>query len=199
MSLALITTVASMALELGPAVIRGVSGLFGGSETADTVADIVEKADGLFGANKDQKASAIQQELAKLPSESWVELERLKVELEKETTRRRQLAYEDTQANHHETQQTIRGGDAASDEVIRHTRPTIARRSFALSVLYIFAFEGLKVAGYGDGADAYMAAGIGVYAMAYFGLRTADGFAPYSKSSGDKIAGVLGSVIKGRK
>ncbi|ENM4022571.1 hypothetical protein DDN27_003440, partial [Vibrio cholerae] len=79
MSLALITGVASLAMEYGPAAIRGISSLFGGSETADKVADAVEKADAMFGATKEQKELAVTRELQNLPPEALIELEKIKV------------------------------------------------------------------------------------------------------------------------
>ncbi|EMK5463015.1 hypothetical protein V9G51_001987 [Vibrio cholerae] len=199
MSLALITSVASLAMEYGPAAIRGISSLFGGSETADKVADAVEKADAMFGATKEQKELAVTRELQNLPPEALIELEKIKVELEKQKTRRQELELNDKQAEHHETQTTIRNGDNAQDEYVRQTRPKMARQSFALMVLYIVGMEVLKAMNFGTGADTYLALTIGTPAFAYLGLRTVDGFAPYSKSSGDKVAGAIGNVIKGRK
>ncbi|MFN1515300.1 hypothetical protein [Vibrio owensii] len=197
MSLSLIAGVASLALKLGPAAIRGVSGLFGGSDTAEKVAQAVEVADSLIGS-KDQKELSISHALQQLPPESLVELEALKIELEKQETRRQEIALNDKQAEHEQTQLTIRNGDNATDEKVRQTRPDIARSSFWMMVLYVFAFEAFKAKGFGVGADIYMALTIGAPALAYFGLRTMDGFAPYSKSSGDKVTGAIKSMIKGR-
>ncbi|MBV7315466.1 hypothetical protein [Shewanella sp. NIFS-20-20] len=199
MSLSLILGAAKLAMDVGPAAIRGISSLFGGSETAEKVADMVEQVDGALGMNKDQKEMALTREMQKLPPESLVDLERIKVEMEKEITRRQALTLNDKQAEHHETQTTIRNGDNANDEYVRQTRPKLARQSFIMMVLYIMAFEALKAFGVStSGADVYMALTIGTPAFAYLGLRTLDGFAPYSKSSGDKVAGMLSSVIKGR-
>lgn len=199
MSLSVIAGVASLALEYGPAAIRGISSLFGGSETADKVADAVEKADAMFGATKEQKELAVTRELQNLPPEALIELEKIKVELEKQKTRRQELELNDKQAEHHETQTTIRNGDNSQDEYVRQTRPKMARQSFALMVLYIIGMEVLKAMDFGTGADPYLALTIGFPAGAYLGLRTLDGFAPYSKSSGDKVSSVIGNVIKGRK
>lgn len=200
MSLSLILGAAKLAMDVGPAAIRGISSLFGGSETAEKVADMVEQVDGALGMSKDQKEMALTREMQKLPPESLVELERIKVEMEKEITRRQQLALADKQAEHHETQTTIRNGDNASDEYVRQTRPKMARWAFIGMVLYILLFEGLKAFGVSNvGANYDLAMLIGGGAFAYLGLRTLDGFAPYSKSSGDKVAGVLANVMKGRK
>ncbi|MDT8844779.1 hypothetical protein [Vibrio parahaemolyticus] len=198
MSLSFILGAAKLAMEVGPAAIRGISSLFGGSETADKVADMVEQVDGALGMTKEQKEMSLINEMQKLPPESLVELERIKAEMQKEVTRRQELSLQDKQKEHEQTQLTIRNGDNATDERVRRTRPDIARSSFWMMCLYVFAFEALSAKGFGDGADIYVALTIGAFAYAYFGLRTVDGFAPYSKSSGDKVSGVLKSMIKGR-
>lgn len=198
MSLAAIAGIASLAMKAGPAVIRGVSSLFGGNETADKVADAVEKVDTLFGATKEQKEISLTRELQRqLSPENLVDLERIKVELEKELTRRKELDLQDKQAEHHETQETIRAGDRAEDPYIRKTRPLMARQSFWGMMLYIFLFEAIKAFLPGsDGADIYIALTIGTPAFAYLGLRTIDGFAKYPKGSGNKVLGAIGNLIK---
>ncbi|EOG1474706.1 hypothetical protein ACK3GY_002103 [Vibrio parahaemolyticus] len=199
MSLSLILGAAKLAMEVGPAAIRGISSMFGGSVTADKVAEMVEQVDSVIGMSKDNKAMSLAQKLQTLPPESLVELERIKVEMEKEVTRRQQLSLEDKQQEHEQTQLTIRNGDNAKDEYVRHTRPKMARQSFFMMVLYIVAMEIMKANNFGTGADVYLALTIAAPAFAYIGLRTIDGFAPYSKSSGDKVSGVLKSMIKGRQ
>ncbi|EGQ7799309.1 hypothetical protein I6Z03_002999 [Vibrio parahaemolyticus] len=199
MSLSLILGAAKLAMEVGPTAIRGISSMFGGSETANKVADMVEQVDSVIGMSKDNKAMSLAQKLQTLPPESLVELERIKVEMEKEVTRRQQLSLEDKQQEHEQTQLTIRNGDNAKDEYVRHTRPKMARQSFFMMVLYIVAMEIMKANDFGTGADVYLALTIATPAFAYLGLRTIDGFAPYSKSSGDKVSGVLKSMIKGRQ
>lgn len=199
MSLTVIAGLASLALEYGPAAIRGISSMFGGSETADKVADAVEKADAMFGATKEQKELAVTRQLQNLPPESLVELEKIKVELEKQKTRRQELELNDKQAEHHETQETIRAGDKAEDPYIRKTRPLMARQSFWGMIAYIFIFEAIKAyVPAASGADPWMALTIGTPAFAYLGLRTIDGFAKYPKGSGDKVMSAIGSAIKGR-
>ncbi|ELB2040596.1 hypothetical protein QNZ60_000551 [Vibrio parahaemolyticus] len=199
MSLSLILGAAKLAMEVGPAAIRGISSMFGGSETANKVADMVEQVDSVIGMSKDNKAMSLAQKLQTLPPESLVELERIKVEMEKEVTRRQQLSLEDKQQEHEQTQLTIRNGDNAKDEYVRHTRPQMARQSFFMMVLYIVAMEIMKANDFGTGADVYLALTIATPAFAYLGLRTIDGFAPYSKSSGDKVSGTLKSMLKGRQ
>lgn len=197
--LPLLTGLASLAVEVGPAAIRGISHLFGGSDTAEKVASAVEKADSVLGLSKEAKQVAVTRELQNLPPETQVELEKLKGELEKEITRRQELTLADKQAEQHETQETIRAGDTAADEYVRHTRPMMARRSFWMMVCYVIGMEGLKAFGYGSGADWQLAMTLGAPCGAYLGLRTIDGFAPYSKSSGDKVTGAIANLVKGKK
>lgn len=197
--LPLLTSLASLAVDLGPAAIRGVASLFGGSDTAEKVANAVEKADAVLGLSKDAKQMAVTRELQNLPSGALVELERLKIELEKQVTRRQELQLSDKQAEHHETQETIRAGDTAQDEYVRRTRPRQARQSFWSGTIYIFVFSIAEMLGKGDGPDIYTALILYGLAYSYHGLRSLDGFAPYSKSSGDKVTGAIANVIKGRK
>ncbi|EMV7052222.1 hypothetical protein AADF82_000312 [Vibrio cholerae] len=195
-----IPALAALALEVGPSVIRGISSLFGGNDTASKVADAVEAVDGALGMNKAQKQIALTRELQSFPPEALVDLERIKVEMEREITRRQELALQDKQAEHHETQETIRAGDKAEDPYIRKTRPLMARQSFWGMILYIFLFEGLKAFVPGaEGADAWMALTIGTPAFAYLGLRTVDGFAKYPKGSGHKATSAVVDTIKGRQ
>lgn len=199
MSLALIAQLASMAVELGPTVIRGVSNLFGGSDTANEVADAVESLGPITSANKNEKELQMAATLGSMPPEKLVELERLKVELQKETTRRQQLTYEDEQQSHLQTQSTIREGDNAADEYVRHTRPKMARQSWMVTALYVLVFSLMEALGKGTGPSLDIALMLLSPAWAYLGLRTLDGFAPHSKASGDKVMSVIGGVLKGRK
>ncbi|MBS0044522.1 hypothetical protein KFE26_19780 [Shewanella sp. M16] len=202
MSLSLILGAAKLAMEVGPAAIRGISSLFGGSETANKVADMVQSVDSVFGDNKAGAQLELANQMQRLPPESLVELERIKVEMEKEITRRQELALNDKQAEQHETQETIRSGDKAEDPYIRTTRPLMARQSMWAVMLYCFLMEGLHAFSYGVGVDMYVATLLSSPAWAYLGLRTLDGFAPHPKGSGQKVVGTLmnvgAKVIKGR-
>ncbi|EKO3778219.1 hypothetical protein P0F24_003328 [Vibrio metschnikovii] len=198
MSLSLILGAAKLAMEVGPAALRGISSMFGGSETADKVANMVEQVDSALSMTKEQKEIALTREMQKLPPESLVELERIKVEMEKEVTRRMELQLVDKQAEHSETQATIRNGDTAEDPYIRKTRPLMARQSMWATMLYCFLMEMLSVLGYGSGIDLYAAGILSSPAWAYLGLRTLDGFAPHPKGSGGKSTGALLNVIKRR-
>ncbi|MCT6700905.1 hypothetical protein [Rheinheimera sp. 4Y26] len=187
MSIALITSIATMAIRQGPNVIRGIASLFGGNDTASKVADIVEQVGNIAGLSPEQKIAKTAEKIAAMPPEVLLGLEQLKIELEKEQTRRQELAYSDQQATHKETQLTIRNGDNATDEYVRRTRPLMARQSFYIGSLYVIAMELLLAFGKSStGADWAMALAIYTPALSYMGLRTLDGFAPFGKSSAQK-------------
>lgn len=81
----------------------------------------------------------------------------------------------DVQAEHEQQQLTIRGGDTAGDEYVRHTRPLMARQSWYATAGYIVLFEGLKSAGmFNTGAVMELAMVLIAPAAAYLGFRTAD-------------------------
>lgn len=195
--LPLIPALAALAVQQGPAMIRGIAGWFGGSETANKVADMVEQVSGI-GLTAAQQQASIEEQLGRITDPAaLVELQKLKIEMEKEQTRRLELQLADKQNEQHETQETIRSGDGATDTYVRNTRPLMARQSWYVTALYVLAFEGLKVAGFGDGADWSMAAMLSTPAWAYLGLRTLDGFAPHPKSSGQKVqSAITGTVSK---
>ena len=96
-------------------------------------------------------------------------------------TKLKELEYQDTQAEHHEQQASIRSGDNASDEYVRHTRPLMARQSWYAGALYAIGFEAAKVAKYGNGADLEIGLVIMAPALAYMGFRTADKFSKVKK------------------
>lgn len=192
----LIPALAALAVQQGPALIRGISAMFGGSDTANKVADMVEQVSGI-GFTAEQQQANIEQQLMRLPPEAIADLQKLKVELEKEQTRRLELQLTDQQSEQATTQQTIREGDVATDTYVRNTRPLMARQSWYATAFYVLAFEGLSVAGFGEGADISVIAMLSSPAWAYMGLRTLDGFAPHPKASGQKVGAVItGTVSK---
>ncbi|MGL6458840.1 hypothetical protein ACSZNG_07260 [Aeromonas hydrophila] len=191
----LIPALAALAVQQGPALIRGIAGLFGGSDTANKVADMVEQVSGI-GLTAAQQQASIEEQLGRITDPTaLVELQKLKVELEKEQTRRQELQLADSQAEQTTTQQTIREGDGAKDEYVRHTRPLMARQSWQMSAIYVVLFSGLKAFGYGDGPDFDMVLLLLTPAWAYLGLRTLDGFAPHPKASGQKVGAAITSTV----
>lgn len=86
-----------------------------------------------------------------------------------------EIEAKDEQDAHQEQQKTIRSGDAAEDEYVRHTRPKMARQSWYATALYVIAFEGLKAAGiFSVGAVMELAMVLGAPAAAYLGFRSLD-------------------------
>lgn len=85
-----------------------------------------------------------------------------------------ELELTDRQSAHQEQQQTIRAGDVAEDEYIRHTRPKMARQSWYGMAIYIAMAEVASKAGLiGDGGASFeLAALIGSPALAYIGFRS---------------------------
>ena len=100
-------------------MIRGIAGWFGGSETANKVADMVEQVSGI-GLTAAQQQASIEDQLGHITDPAvLVELDKLRVEMEKEQTRRLELQLADKQSEQHETQETIRNGDTATDTYVR--------------------------------------------------------------------------------
>ncbi|PTP90105.1 hypothetical protein [Vibrio splendidus] len=162
--------IASTALELGPMAIRGIASLFGGSETAERVAQTVETVGKEF-TNKDDRQNAINHVLEQMTPEQQAELLTLNVQMEKELTERKRIAAQDRQVEHHETQTTIRSGDGAQDPLVRRARPFIGVSSAVAGFVYVIAMSVLNALGYGDGADMATAAGLLGLAGTFMGLR----------------------------
>lgn len=88
-----------------------------------------------------------------------------------------EMRLKDEQAAHAEQQQTVRSGDNAEDEYVRHTRPMMARQSWYATVVYVIGFEGLKAVKIFDtGASWDLAMIVMAPAAAYLGFRSLDKF-----------------------
>lgn len=181
MSLSLL---ASALLTLGPEAIKFIGAKLGKSKVADLAADVVAVVGNNY-VNPEAQKAALEQNLKHFNPAELDELLSMRATLEQEATKR-----------HQATQDTIQNGDNSKDEYVRQTRPLIARLSMYSSVLYAIGFEGLKAAGIGDGASFEVLLWLFSPALTYMGLRTIDGFAPYSKSSGDKAAGAVKTLFK---
>jgi hypothetical protein len=186
------TGIARLATEHGPGLLRSVGKLLGGKagDTADTIATLTEQVGNAAGLSEGERTSRLRDAITDLPPEHQLELARIQYQAENEALRietERELArLRDRQAEHEQTQTTIRQGDVAEDTYIRRTRPGMARGSCWGALAYVFAFELLGAFGKGGGASWELAAFLASPALTYLGLRTLDGFAPYSKSSRDK-------------
>lgn len=186
------TGIARMATKHGPGLLRSVGGLLGGKaeDAANNIASLTEQVGSAAGLTDAQKAEQLASAITNLPAEQYVELERIYQEAETQALRletERDLArLRDRQAEHEQTQAIIRQGDQVKDKYVRHTRPAMARGSCWASLAYVLLFEGLAAYGRGGGASWELAAFLASPALTYLGLRTVDGFAPFSKSSRDK-------------
>ncbi|XWJ90958.1 hypothetical protein ACRARH_29580 [Phytobacter ursingii] len=192
-----LSTVASVLLKAGPSLLRTVGGWFGGdaAKTADSVAGVVENVGNAINPADQQRV--LEQKLAQLPPEQFVQLESLKVQLEQFQLERDKAKLADQQAAHHEQQETIRNGDNATDEYVRQTRPLMARLSLYSCILYVMIMSVGQQAGAVATAFGHVFAmpapdwDIGLMlatpALSYLGFRTLDGFARYSKSSKHKV------------
>lgn len=91
------------------------------------------------------------------------------------------LKLEDEQAEHAETQKTIRGGDQATDEFVRRTRPQMARQSWLATVVYCLGCFLLNAFNDVQLFNSALAGFISAPAWAYLGFRTVDKFSNYEK------------------
>lgn len=90
---------------------------------------------------------------------------------------------------HQEQQETIRSGDNAEDEYVRHTRPKMARQSWYGTAIYIAAAEVCKWAGVAAaGASFDIAMILASPSLAYIGFR----------SMFDKTGGFSGLMGRGK-
>lgn len=85
------------------------------------------------------------------------------------------MRLEDAQREHEQTQLTIRAGDTASDEYVRHTRPQTARQSWYGTLAYVMIMEiGCSSGLLDGGANWELALLLISPAGAYMGFRTMD-------------------------
>ncbi|MCG9624623.1 hypothetical protein L1D34_07190 [Vibrio mediterranei] len=164
-------TIAGLALKAGPAMIRGVASMFGGSDTAEKVAKAVETVDQMTGASPNQKQAVLEGELNKLSPDELIELNHLKVELEREVTKRQEIAAKDRQAEHLETQATVRQSDDAKDPWVRRARPIIAITSAVSGLGYTIAMSVLHALDKGAGPQLEVTFALLGLAATFMGLR----------------------------
>lgn len=98
----------------------------------------------------------------------------------------RRLELENEQAEHSETQQTIRAGDAALDERIRWVRPQMAKQSWVATIGYCLGCFGVQAIAGENLFDWMIATFLSSPAWAYLGLRTGDKFAEAWKQRGSR-------------
>ncbi|MBJ8914216.1 hypothetical protein I5428_25530, partial [Citrobacter freundii] len=93
-----LTTIASVLMKAGPSLLRTVGGWFGGdtARTADSVAGIVENVNSVINPQDQQRV--LEQKLAALPPEQFVQLQSLKVQIEQFQLERDKAVLADRQA-----------------------------------------------------------------------------------------------------
>lgn len=181
------TPLVTALLAYGPTLIRTIGGLFGGktSEAANTVAGLVDEVKGLPAAVAEEKLA---EKMAKLPPETLLEFERVRVrlaEIEKDREANR-LAAET--ARHNATQETARVEAQSSDEYVRRTRPGLARKSAFVTFTYALItgvlFPALNAI-YGvelPGPDAWIISAMFSPCLGYMGTRSIDAFSKKGKT-----------------
>lgn len=104
MAIATIATIASLATEFSPFVLRGIGSLFGGKteSVAKDIANLIDHVDTAVNG-KAAKTQKVEQLVAKLPLDALVKLEAIKVELEKEKNHCLELTMNGKQIEHRET------------------------------------------------------------------------------------------------
>lgn len=160
-----ITIGLSLASKYVPDIIKYFTNSDTAGDVATKVIDLAKTVtgtsdgDAAVAALAQNPAAALQFKLAVLASQT---------ELEKA-----HLA--DAQAEQHEQQETIRGGDQAVDEYVRRTRPSMARQSWYATGAYLIGMELLHAFGYAkEGAVVEIAMLLVAPAGAYMGFRTWD-------------------------
>lgn len=101
----------------------------------------------------------------------------LKVRMRELDVQELEANLKDGQAEHAETQASIRNGDNAEDPYVRHTRPMIARQSWYAMAFYVIVFEAwrmylVQTGKVGDGASFDLAMVLGAPALTYIGFRS---------------------------
>lgn len=176
----------SLLINAGPTLIRSVGSLFGekGSKAAETAADIVESVAGLEDRATAEAIAAKQ--LDRLPSETLLELENLKVKLAAIEAEREKTRLTHERGMHEQTQHTIRQGEVGGDDYVKQTRPKIARLSTYAAISYVFAFE--MLAFFYQTREMNWAVLSAIYspALTYMGMRTVDAFSKHKQEAGLK-------------
>ncbi len=132
-------SIAALALQAGPALIRGVSSMFGGSDVAEKVASAVETVQSVSGLDSNQKAAKAADILEKcrFSPDELQELNSFKIALEKEVTERMAILAKDRQSEHMTTASVIKSGDNATDRLVRLARPLMALISCCSGSYYV--------------------------------------------------------------
>ena len=195
-------------ISVGSATLRAVGKMFGGKteEVTEKVAGFVDEVRAL---PEKQAEATLTQRMAAMPPEELVELKKCEVELAKIHAQTVQKHLE-TQAKMHEIfQNRVIAEINSKDEIVRQTRPKMAKESFLLGSSYVLlvALSQFLASIFPGSATAMefnpqIAAFAYSAAYGYLGLRTADGFTREGKSSGSSVAALksllpsMGGAVK---
>lgn len=175
-------------LTYGPTLVRSIGSLFGGktAESANTVADLVDGVKGLPAKAAEEKLAV---EMAKLPPETLIAFEQVKVrlsEIEKDREANRLAA---ATAQHNATQETARVEAQSSDEYVRRTRPGLARKSayvtFGYTIVTGVVFPIVNAMNDNSllpGPDAWIISAMFAPCLSYIGARSIDAFSKKGKT-----------------
>lgn len=133
-------------LTVGPSVIKMIGGLFGGKteSVANQVAAVAEKVRNLPA---EQQQQTMRQTIETLPPDALVELRKIENEARRIEAEREANRLNAETAQHAAAMETIRTEAQHGDTYVKHTRPKIARHSFAITCVYVLLFELLRVYG----------------------------------------------------
>lgn len=190
-------------ITLGSAGIKLIGKLFGGKTeaVADKVAGFVDDAQ--LSADPEK---FMEERMSELPVDDLIEFKKLEVEVMRIDAGKQKVVIEANTARYGEDQASYRKEITSSDEYVRHTRPSLARKSFWIGTLYALGMEGLKAflafksISYG-GADLTIAAMLYAPLGAYTAGRTAESFSDTGKTAGgggmkDIIGLAMGQIRK---
>lgn len=173
-------------LALGSAGVKLIGKMFGGKteKVANTVADFVDEAKGAADPE-----GVLQSRIKDLPIEDLVEFKRIEKEIIAIESGERVVAMQENTKRQAATQETARAEIASSDLYVRHTRPSLARKSFWVGTIYITLTEAIKaILAYKSleytGADLSIAAMLYSPLAAYTAGRTAEAFSSKGKTAG---------------
>ena len=122
----------------------GLIGLVGALATGGIPAGVAAAASILTEATDETDPGAILKRLQTDP-ETMVKLrdiaQREEADIRAHHREMVRMDLEDRQEAHRQQQETIRSGDNAEDQYVRHTRPMMARQSWYATALYVLIFE----------------------------------------------------------
>lgn len=175
-------------LAVGPTALRALGGVAGQdvARPANAIANVIEEVRGLPAAVAGQR---VNEALAALPPDQFVQLKSLEVKLAEVARDREANLLAAETAQHGAAQETARVEAQSGDEYVRRTRPKLARQGAAAALAYGLitgvAFPLLKAFAGAEGLpepDPWVVGALFTPTAAYIGARTADAFSRAGKT-----------------